>query len=150
MQRYLVVSALLFLFGCGAASVRDSDLPAINDRAKAGNAVVVRISSFLGVLQGWQIKVDGTNLFGIGSGEYTEFLLPEGEYYITLKCFQPFVDWFMYREVHFEDTLMFYVRPSQTRYFLASPSWKSGKIRQSNETEAKKYIKQSKFISLDN
>ena len=114
----------------------------------AGKIVVVRTSSFAGVLQGWQIALDGKGLFGINSGEYSEFLLSEGEHSITLRCSQAFMDCCLPSVQHYEDTLDFFIEASQTIYFLASPSLKCGKIRLSDETEAKKHIEGSKFINL--
>ena len=150
MQRIVILSLLVILFGCGAISGRHSQLPAITEEGSAGKIVVVRTSSFFGVLQGWQIAIDGKGLFGIGSGEYTEFLLPEGEHYITLRCSQVFIDYWLPREKHYEDTLKFAAKASQTIYFIVSPSLKCGKIRLSNEAEAKKHIERSKFINLEN
>jgi len=150
LYRIVILSLLLILSGCGYRSGRHNELPAIPDKGMAGKIVVVRISSIFGLLLGWQIAVDGKGLLGIGSGEYAEFLLPEGEHYITLRCSQSTIDYGIPHTLYFEDTLKFIAKASQPIYFIASPSWKCGKIRRSNEIEAQKHIKRSKFIKLEN
>lgn len=108
----------------------------------AGKVVVVRMSSYIGVLNDYEVAIDGKNLFYIGSGEYTEFALREGGHYITLKYFSG---------AWFEDTLEFIVEDSETIYFFISPyHWTGAKISLSNETEAKKHIERAKFIDLKN
>lgn len=149
IQRFVIISLLLILSGCGFKSGRHNPLPAVPDREMAGKIVVVRIRSFFAVLQGWEVLIDGKSIFGIGSGEYTEVLLPEGSHCITLRCYQPGFSPLPV-EIPYEDSLSFALEASQTLYFLASPSLKCGKIRLSNEAEAKKYIEQSTFINLEN
>jgi len=117
----------------------------------AGKIVVVRMSSFFGVLNVWQVAVDGKDLFGIGSGEYTEFFLSEGAHQISLRCSQPGLDLLRHDwgATHHEDTIKFIANPSKTTFFVLSPSLACGKISLSNETEANKHIGQSKFINLE-
>jgi hypothetical protein len=140
--------------GCGVISGRHNEFTVITDKEDAGKVVVVRISSIFGAANGWQIAIDGKDFFGIGSGEYTEFLLPEGEHYISLRCSQPALEPGCLipipAEIPHEETLQFVANVSQTIYFIASPSWNCGKIRLSNEGEAKKHIERSKFINLEN
>ena len=147
----LFVSFLLTLYGCGAIPIRYGELPQIDDDNMAGKIVVARISSFLGVLNVWQVAVDGKDLFGIGSGEYTEFLLSQGQHRISLRCSQPGVNLFSHDwgAIHHEETIKFIVAPSKTTFFVLRPSLACGKIRLSNETEAKKHIGRSKFINLE-
>jgi hypothetical protein len=122
----------------------------IADSGAAGKIVVVRISSFLAVLQRFEVGLDGERLFSIGSGEYTEFPVPEGDHNIILQCSQYGASgFFLWNEMVFEDALHFVVSPSQTVYFLVSPSWKCGKIELVNEAKAKKHIEESKLIKLE-
>lgn len=147
-KRHLLIIVLLLLLvlcGCGSVSGKHGELPPIDDREAAGKVVVVRTRNPLAVLQVWQVDVDGEDLFGIASGEYTEFLIPEGYHYITLRCVQPAI----LSETYYHDTVMFVVERSQTVYFVASPSLKCGKIRRKSEAEAKKHIEHSKFINLE-
>ena len=146
MHRFVAVSLVLILSVCCSSPSRYNELPAISDREMAGKIVVVRTSSFAGALSRWDIALDGKGLFYIGSGEYTEFLLPEGEHYITVRCWQGCVTGGM----RYEDTVKFNLKASQTNYFLVSPSLKCAKITLSNEIEAKKHIERSKFINLEN
>jgi hypothetical protein len=149
LQKYIAISLLIIISGCGVKSGIHSDLPAITDKGMAGKVVVVRTSNLLGVAVGWEIDIDGKDLFGIGSGEYTEFLLPEGEHSITLRCGQPDPMHSDTLTIVHSDTLKFDIKASQTIYFLVSPSLKCAKMRLSDETEAKKHIKRSKFINLE-
>ena len=90
----------------------------------------------------YEVGIDGKNLFYIDSGEYTKFLLPVGEHYISIKYFEG---------AWFNDTLKFYVKKSKTIYFLISPyHWTGAKIRLSNEADVKEHIDESKFIHLEN
>lgn len=124
------------------------ELPAITYKEGIpGKIIVVRISSFVGVLIDFEVAIDGKKPFLFGSGEYTEFTLTQGEHYITLRWIQ----WGFFVGTQYEDTLRFVVKGSQTIYFLVSPlSWKGAKIRLSNETEAKKHIERSKFVNFEN
>ena len=142
MRRFIIVSLLLILSGCGVKSGILSELPAITNQGMAGKVVLVRTSNLLGVAVSWDIAIDGKDLFSIGSGEYTEFLLPEGEHFIVLRGCQSCRD-------PYGNILKFDIKASQTIYFLVSPSLTCCKIRLSDETVAKKYIKRSKFISLE-
>ena len=146
MQKYIAISLLLILSACGVKSGIHSELPAITDKGMAGKVVVVRSSNLLGVAVGWEIDIDGKDLFGIGSGEYTEIFLPEGEHFITLTCFQPVL---LHSDTVHSDTLKFDIEASQTIYFLVSPSLECAKMRLIDETEAKKHIERSKFINLE-
>ena len=145
LQRFITLWLLLIICGCGWASGRKGDLPPINEGEAAGKVVVVRTRNPLAVLQGWRVDIDGEELFGIGSGEYTDFLLPAGYHYITLRCLQPAI----FSETLYHDSVMFVVEESQTVYFVASPSLKCGKIRRKSEAEANKHIEHSKFIDLE-
>jgi hypothetical protein len=143
MRKFAVALMLAVLAACGTTSGRLGDLPTILDKANAGKTVVVRISSFVGAANGYTVALDGKDLFGIGSGEHTEFLIPEGEHYIAVKCFGGWSPTWK------EDSLKFVAKTSETSFFLVSPNMKCAEIKQSNEAEIKKHLVGSKFINLE-
>ena len=155
MKIFVVISLLLILSGCVSAppsvtilDVGPKELPATIDNEIVGKIVVVRISSFFAVLVDYSIYIDGKYICSIGSGEYTELYLPQGEHSITLENYQ--MQGFTSGRIH-KQTLNFNVTDSENIYFLLTPwSWKAAKIQLSNETEAKKHIEQGKFIDLKN
>jgi hypothetical protein len=143
MNKLIAISLLLALTGCGTTSGRIGDLPTITDRANASKVVVVRISSFVGAANGYTVALDGNDILGIGSGEHTEFLVPEGERYIAVKCFGGWSPTWK------EDSLKFVAKASVSSFFLISPNARCAEIKPSSEAEAKKHLAGSKFVGLD-
>ena len=153
MKRFVVLSLLLILPGCASGyhtselHVGPKELPATIDNGILDKIVVVRIKSFFGILVGYPIYIDGKYIFSIGSGEYTELRLPQGEHSITLQTYQGE----LFGGMYYKQTLKFNVTDLETIYFLVTPwSLKGAKIQLSNATEAKKHIERSKFINPEN
>jgi len=138
-----VLLASASLVGCGTTSGRLGDLPSISDRANAGNVVVVRISSFQGAANGYTVALDGKDIFGIGSGEHAEFLVPQGEHYLAVKCFGGFTPTWK------EDSLRFDAKKLQSNFFVVSPSMSCAAVRTATEQEVKKLLVGSKPINLE-
>ncbi|MBI2276489.1 MAG: hypothetical protein HYU74_03985 [Dechloromonas sp.] len=139
----MVISMLLALTGCGTTSGRLGELPSVPVASKAGKVVAVRISSIVGSANGYAVALDGKDLFGIGSGEHTELLVPEGEHSISVKCFGGMTPTLK------EHTLRFVAKANEVAYFKIGPSINCGEISVTTEAEALKLIERSKFISLE-
>ncbi|NRF69033.1 hypothetical protein HLB44_18730 [Aquincola sp. S2] len=137
----LLASALLV--GCGTTSGRLGDLPSVPDRVNAAKVVVVRISSFHGAANGYTVALDGKDIFGIGSGEHAEFLVPLGEHYLAVKCFGGFTPTWK------EDSLRFDAKKTESSYFVVSPSMSCATVRTTTEQEAQKLLVASKPINLE-
>ena len=143
-MRALVAACLtLFLAGCGTTSGRLGDLPSISNKETASKVTVVRISSIIGAANGYTVALDGKDIFGIGSGEYAEFLVPEGEHYIAAKCFGGFTPTWK------EDSLKFVAKSSGQNFFLISPNIRCAEIKASSDAEAKKHVESGKQIDLE-
>jgi hypothetical protein len=142
-KNVIAISLLLALAGCGTTSGRLGELPTVPVASNAGKVVAVRISSIVGSANGYAVALDGKNLFGIGSGEHTEFLVPEGEHSITVKCFGGLTPTLK------EHTLRFVAKANEVSYFKIGPSINCGEIAVTTEAEALRLIGRSKFVSLE-
>jgi len=143
MRNLIAISLVLALAGCGTTSGRIGELPAVANATSAGKVVTVRISSIVGAANGYTVALDGKDLYGIGSGEHAEFLVPEGEHYIAVKCFGGWTPTWR------DDSVKFSANPSESSYFVISPNLKCADIKPIPETEAKKLLQGSKFLSLE-
>lgn len=132
----------LFLAGCGTSSGRIGELPAVTDATSAGKVVTVRVSSFVGAANGYTVSLDGKDLYGIGSGEHAEFLVPAGEHFIAVKCFGGWTPTWK------EDSLKFHASPSETSYFAISPNLKCADIKAVAEADALKLLQGSEALNL--
>ncbi len=139
----IAISLLGTLAGCGTTSGRLGDLPTVSDRASAATVVVARISSLMGAANGYTISVDGKDIFGIGSGEHAEFLVPPGQHYIAVKCFGGFTPTWK------EDSLKFEAKASQGSYFVVNPSMSCANIAAASQQEVQKLLPTSKAVSLE-
>ena len=97
----------------------------------------------VGAANSYTVALDGKDIFSIGSGEYAELLVQEGEHYIAVKCFGGWTPTWK------EDSLQFVAKPSDPKFFLISPNMKCAEIKVSNDTEAKKHMETSKKIDLE-
>jgi len=104
----ITISMLFILAGCGTTSGRLGKLPVVTNTAETGKVVVVRISSFVGAANGYKVALNGKDVFGIGSGEHTELFLPQGEHYISVKCFGGWTPTWK------KDAKKFFAKPSST------------------------------------
>lgn len=143
MKTLVAVSLVFALAGCGTTSGRIGELPAVANAASAGKVVTVRIGSIVGAANGYTVALDGKDLYGIGSGEHAEFLVPEGEHYIAVKCFGGWTPTWK------EDSVKFLANPSKASYFVISPNLKCADIKPVDEAEAKKRLQGSKSLSLE-
>jgi hypothetical protein len=142
MKRLTVVCILLVLAGCGTTSGGLGGLPSITDEANAAKIVVVRVSSLVGATNGYTVALDGSDVFGIGSGEHAEFLVPQGEHYIAVKCFGGWTPTWK------ADSLKFDAKAAQTHFFLIRPDAKCAEIKPSTQAEAGKHLATSKLVDV--
>lgn len=143
MRTLVSISLVLALAGCGTASGRIGDLPAVANAMSAGKVVTVRINSIVGLANGYTVALDGNDLYGIGSGEHAEFVVSEGEHYIAVKCFGGWTPTWK------EDSVRFLAVPPETSYFVISPNLKCADIRPIAEADAEKLLRGSKLLNLE-
>lgn len=142
MKKLVACVLAVGLVGCGTTSGRIGELPSVASATPAGKVVTVRVSSMVGAANGYTVALDGNDLYGIGSGEHAEFLLPPGEHFIAVKCFGGWTPTWK------EDSLKFTARASEVAYFSISPNIKCADIKSVTESDAKKLLQGSKFLSL--
>ena len=143
MRTFVAVSFVFALVGCGTTSGRIGELPAVTNATSAGKVVTIRISSIVGAANGYTVALDGQDLYGIGSGEHAEFLVPAGEHYIAVKCFGGWTPTWK------EDSTKFLANPSETSYFVISPSLKCADIKPIAEAETKGLLQGNKLLNLE-
>lgn len=122
---------------------RIGELPAVASADSAGKVVTIRISSIVGAANGYTVALDGKDLYGIGSGEHAEFLVPEGEHHIAVKCFGGWTPTWK------EDSVKLLANPSEPSYFVISPNLKCADIKPISKVEAEKLLRSSKSLSLE-
>lgn len=118
-------------------------MPAVINVASAGKVVTIRVSSIVGAANGYTVALDGKDLFGIGSGEHAEFLVPEGEHYIAVKCFGGWTPTWK------EDSLKFSAKAADSNFFVIRPNMNCAEIKPGNEAEAKQLLQSSKPVNLE-
>jgi len=143
MKTLIAACLTLGLMGCGTTTGRIGELPAISNKENAPRVIVVRVSSFVGAANGYTVSLDGKDIFGIGSGEYAEFLVPEGEHFIAVKCFGGWSPTWK------EDSLKFVATSSERNFFLISPNMNCAEIKTSSDAETKKHLESAKRIDLE-
>jgi hypothetical protein len=127
----------------GCASGPIDKLPIIADQKLSGEVIVLRISNIIGATNSYIITLNGKDIFGIRSGQYTTFKLTEGEHYIGIKCFGGWSPTWK------EDSVKFTVTRNSNSYFIVSPNLSCAIIKPIVETEAQKIIKNSKYVSME-
>lgn len=142
MKKLLALSLILALTGCGTTSGLVGEMPPVKDQATASKVVPIRISSIVGVGNGYTVVFDGKDLLGIGSGEHAEFYATPGKHTIGVKCFGGWTPTWK------EDALEFNATSKTTSYFEISPSGRCASIRQLEEPNAQELLKKSKEINL--
>jgi len=148
IKSLLVLVSAILIAGCASGPL--TRLPTIEDEKRSGEVTVIRISSFFGVAVSYIITLNGFEIFGIRSGQYTKFKLNEGEYEIGVKAYVmgpicwggPPSNWRL-------DSLKFSATSNSSSYFLVSPNITGAGIKQITEAEALKRIQNSKYISME-
>ena len=143
MKKVISLFLILGLVGCGTTSGRIGELPTIVNKESAAKVIVVRVSSIVGAANGYTISHNGKDVFGIGSGEYAEFFVPQGEHYIAAKCFGGWSPTWK------EDSVKFVAKPSESNFFVVSPTMRCAEIKSSSDAETKKLLDSSKRIDLE-
>ena len=134
---------MLSILSAGCASGPIGKLPTISNDKPSVEVTVIRVSSIVGATNSYKITLNGNDIFGIRSGQYTKFKLNEGEYHIGVKCFGGWTPTWK------EDSLKFNVTPNSNSYFLISPNLSCASIKAITETEAQEKIKESKYVSME-
>lgn len=132
---------LSLLAGCGGPKGMLGTLPQVTAE-DAGEAIVIRPNNFVGVANVYKIALEGNDLFGIASGEHTRFKLPEGESWISVKCFGGFSPTWK------EESLKFKVEPGSKTYFLIEPSMSCASIEEIPEARATELMEKTKFVEM--
>ena len=145
IKSLLVLVSAILIAGCASGPL--TRLPTIEDEKRSGEVAVIRISSFYGAAVSYIITLNGAEIFGIRSGQYTKFKLNEGEYEIGVKCYvMGPICWGGPRRL---DSLKFSATSNSSSYFLVSPNFSCAGIKQITEAEALKRIQNSKYISME-
>ncbi|MEJ2364442.1 MAG: hypothetical protein P8075_06415 [Deltaproteobacteria bacterium] len=141
MKSLLVLVSAILIMGCASGPL--TRLPTIEDEKRSGEVTLIRTSNFIGVAVSYIITLNGAEIFGIRSGQYTKFKLNEGEYEIGVKCFGGSGStWRL-------DSIRFNATSNSNSYFLVSPNYSCAGIKQITEAEALKRIQNSKYISME-
>ena len=125
--------------GCAFGPI--GKLPMIVDEKLTGEVTVIRKSDFVGCAVNYIITLNGKEIFGIRSGQYTKFKLNEGEYHIGIKS--------VGNINKKEDPCLFTVTPNSNTYFLARPTFDFAVIYPISEAAAQKRIQKSKYFSME-
>ena len=147
IKSLLVLVSAILIAGCASGPL--TRLPTIEDEKRSGEVTVIRISSFIGVAGSYIIILNGAEIFGIRSGQYTKFKLNEGEYEIGVKCLVGPICWGGSSPTWRLDSLKFSATSNSSSYFLVSPNFSCAGIKQITEAEALKRIQNSKYISME-
>ena len=146
IKSLLVLVSAILIAGCASGPL--TRLPTIEDEKRSGEVTVIRISSFIGVAGSYIIILNGAEIFGIRSGQYTKFKLNEGEYEIGVKC-SDLMGPICFGGPRRLDSLKFSATSNSSSYFLVSPNFSCAGIKQITEAEALKRIQNSKYISME-
>jgi hypothetical protein len=131
----------IFIVGCAAGPI--GKLPTIADEKKAGEITVIRASSVAGATNSYVITLNGVDVFGIRSGQYTKFRINEGEHHIGIKCFGGWSPTWK------EESLKFTATPNSSLYFLATPTMNCASIISITQEEGLKRMQNSEYIAME-
>ena len=141
MKSLLVLISAILIAGCASGPL--TKLPTIEDEKRCGDVTVIRTSNIYAGAVSYIITLNAAEIFGIRSGQYTNFKLNEGEYEIGVKCFGGSgATWKL-------DSLRFSVTSNSSSYFLVSPNLSCANIEAITEAEALNRIQHSKYISME-
>ncbi len=138
---FVVLALAIVLTGCASGPI--GKLPMIADQKLAGEVMVIRISNIVGATNSYIITLNGKDIFGIRSGQYTNFKLNKGEHYIGIKCFGGWSPTWK------DDSVKFTVTPNSNSYFVVSPNLSCASIKPILEAEAQKIIQNSEYVSME-
>lgn len=139
IKHVLAGFVLVALSGC-ASSGRIGELPQVAASESSSRLVVIRASSLIGAANTYYVALDGEDVFSIRSGEYTAFPIPEGEHFVSVKCFGGWTPTWK------EDAERFVARRDQSIYFEISPSMGCADIRFIHEEDGIAKTAKSSFV----
>lgn len=114
-----------------------------NAAAQDARLFLVRVSSFIGLVNPYYVAIDGKDLVRIRSGERSEHVLPPGDYAIAVKCFGGFLPTWN------TDSTRFSVKAGEDRYFLISPSMGCASIKPIEEADGKSRFAGAKPVAAE-
>jgi uncharacterized protein YceK len=139
----LLIFVAATLAGCGTTSGQIGELPAVVSNTDASSVTILRTSSAMGLMQGYAVALDGKEVLGIGSGEYSKLFVPEGEHTLTLHCFG---NWSAEAK---QGNVTFSAKIRENQFFLITPGLACGSIRAIDQGTAEKEMLGSRVIDLD-
>ena len=137
----IIVSLIALNMGCASGPI--GHLPTIKAPHAAGKVTVMRNRNIVGSANSYYITLDGQDIFKIRIGQYTDFKLNAGEYYIGLKCFGGWSPTWK------NESLKLKVLPNSEYFFIVSPSGTCAEIEELDEKLAKSIIPNSKYVSME-
>lgn len=143
IMRILFVALLLAIVITGCVSGPIGNLPTIAEEEGAGEVTVIRISSIVGATNSFKITLNGKEIFGIRSGQYTTFKLNEGKHEIGIKCIGGWAPTWK------EETVKLTVSRNSNSYFLVGPGRRCAYIRRITEEEGQERIQKSEYVSME-
>jgi hypothetical protein len=136
----LLLSCLVSSVGCATGPM--AKLPPIDASARSGEVTVIRASSIVDITNSLLLTLDGKEIFGIRSGQYTKFTVNEGNHVIGVKCFGGWTPTWK------EDTRPVKVKTGESHYLLVSPDLSCAGIEPVNEAEGQRRAKDSEYVSM--
>ncbi len=90
-------------------------LPEVSSPSTAAEVIIVRNKSMFGATNSFKITLDGQEILGIRTGEYTQFMVEPGTHSIGVKCFGGWTPTWK------EDKKEFSFKAQTRYYFLVGP-----------------------------
>lgn len=130
---------VLAITGC-ASSGAIGTLPDIQDVSSAGDVYVIRESSIVGAAISYAVTVDGSDIFEIGSGQYTKFKLNQGRHTVGVKCFGGWTP------TTKEESIQVAVKANGSSFLVIAPNARCAGIRQVDSSTGQAEVKSSKYV----
>jgi hypothetical protein len=113
--------------------------PAVPDPALAATVVIIRPSMFVGAAATTTVRIDGVELYELGTGEHVSIVVPGGERFISLKTWDPA----MPIPVRIYPTETIQAEPGRTYYFRVTP----GRITRASDAEGRALVADTAPVS---
>lgn len=139
IMRFASLSALLLLAGCASGYLIAT--PAVPDPAQAARIVIARPSMFVGSALTATIRIDGVEVYELGSGEHVVIAVAPGERLVGLKTWDPA----MPLPTRIYPTEMITAEPGRIYYFRVTP----GRISRAADAEGRELLADTKPVSND-
>ncbi|WP_321403852.1 hypothetical protein [Maridesulfovibrio sp.] len=134
-----LLGCLCVFSGC-ASSGAIGTLPEIKNVNSAGEVYVIRESSIVGAAISYVVTVDESDIFEIGSGQYTKFKLNQGRHTIGVKCFGSWTPTIK------EESIQVAVKANGSSFLVIAPNARCAGIRQIDSSTGQAEVKSSKYV----